>query len=486
MSGLGGVRLLACAPAVRNCGHTRQPTNMGVIMFGMHSWILDRAPRAATAFLTAMIFALAGGAPRPAAAALPPGNAVEQWNQIAENTVVGSGAFQNEGLIYMGYVSAAVYNAAVAIHGHYAPLGVGVHAPKGASIDAAVVEAAYDTLVNYFPSQTTTLYAAYTEALSLVPNGIAKSNGQAVGLAAATALIQSRSGDGRLTPIGVTSPFPTHTPGPGVWRLTPAAYAAPQTPWVGDVRPFILESAAQFLPGSPPSLSSSTWVHAFNDIQLYGSASSSVRTAAQTATAKFWTANVIRQYNRLVRDLVDARHINLLQSARLAAMVNVIGADAQISVMHAKYHYLFWRPVTAIDPASVAPGGDGFGPVPGFDDLNAATAELLGWRPLVATPNHPEYPAAHGSLTSAMAEVLSNFLDTDWINVDVHGFDATGAAGNLNAVSHFAKAADLRRQIVDARFWAGLHYRFSSEAGVILGREVADYDLRHAFREVDD
>jgi hypothetical protein len=330
------------------------------------------------------------------------------------------------------------------------------------------------------------LYVAYTEALSLVPDGIAKSNGQAVGLAAATALIQSRSGDGRLTPIGVTSSFPTHTPGPGVWRRTPAAYAAPQTPWVGDVRPFILESAAQFLPGSPPPLSSSTWVHAFNDIQLYGSASSSVRTAAQTAVAKFWTANVIRQYNRLVRDLVDARHINLLQSARLAAMVNVIGADAQISVMHAKYHYLFWRPVTAIDPASVAPGGDGFGPVPGFDDLNAATAELLGWRPLVATPNHPEYPAAHGSLTSAMAEVLSNFLDTDWINVDVHGFDATGAVGNLDVVSHFAKAADLRRQIIDARFWAGLHYRFSSEAGVILGREVADYDLRHAFREVDD
>jgi hypothetical protein len=163
--------------------------------------------------------------------------------------------------------------------------------------------------------------------------------------------------------------------------------------------------------------------------------------------------------------------------------VNVIGADAQISVMHAKYHYLFWRPVTALDPTSVDPVGDGFGPVPGFDDGNAATAELVGWRPLVATPNHPEYPAAHGSLTSAIAEVLSDFLDTDKINVDVHGFDAAGAAGNLDAVRHFAKAADLRKQIVDARFWAGLHYRFSSEAGVTLGRRVAEYDLRHAFKE---
>ena len=455
-------------------------------MFGINSWILDQAPRVGNAFFWAVLaVALAIGAPRPAAAALPPANAVQQWNQIAEDTVVGSGAFQNEGLIYMGYVSAAVYNAAVAIHGGYSSYGARVHAPKDASMDAAVIEAAYDTLVNYFPLQTATLYPAYTAALGLVPDGIAKSNGQAVGLAAATALILARSGDGRLTPIGTTSPFPTHTPGPGVWRLTPSAYAAPQTPWVGDVKPFILTGADQFLPGPPPPLTSSTWVRSFNDIQAYGSLTSTIRTDEQTAIAKFWTANVIRQYNRLVRDLADARGMSLMKTARLAAMVNMIGADAQISVMHAKYHYLWWRPVTAIDPSSVAPGGDGFGPVPGFDDGNAATVEVPGWRPLVVTPNHPEYPAAHGSLTSAMAEVLSEFLDTDRINVDLHGFDAAGAAGNLDAVRHFTKAEDLRRQIIDARFWAGLHYRTSTEAGVVLGRRVADYDLRHAFRETD-
>ena len=426
--------------------------------------------------------ALLGGA-RPTAAALPPGNTVAQWNQIAENTVVGSGAFQNEGLIYMGYVSAAVYNAAVAIRGGYAPYGTVLTAPRGASADAAVVEAAYDTLVNYFPAQTASLYASYTEAMSLIPDGIAKSNGQAVGLAAATALIASRSGDGRLTPIGTTSPIAPRTPGPGVWRLTPAAYAAPQTPWVGDVKPFILNSADQFLPAPPPAFTSPEWVHAFNAIQQFGSATSTVRTIEQTAVAKFWTANVIRQYNRLVRDLIGARTLNIVRSARLAAMVNMIGADAQIAVMHAKYHYLFWRPVTAVDPSSVAPGGDGFGPVPGFADGNNATSEQPGWRPLIATPNHPEYPAAHGSLTSAMAEVLSEFLDTDRISVNVHGLDAAGPAGNLDAVQHFDRAADLRRQIIDARFWAGLHYRFSSEAGVTLGRKVADFDLHHAFRE---
>jgi hypothetical protein len=454
-------------------------------MAGNISPLHPHAMRGGAACLLASALLAFGGA-RPAAAALPGGNTVQQWNQIAEDTVVGSGAFQNEGLLYMGYVSAAVYNASVAIRGHYKPYGAGVSAPEGASIDAAVVEAAYDTLLNYFPAQAATLNASYTEALALLPNGISKSNGQAVGLAAATALISSRAGDGRLTPIGVTSAFPTRTPGPGVWRLTPPAYAAPQTPWVGAVRPFVLASADQFLPEPVPSLSSSTWMHAFNDIALYGSATSTVRTAEQTAIAKFWTANVIRQANRLVRDLATQRKLSMVRTARLAAMVNVVAADAQISVMYAKYHFLNWRPVSAIDPTSVAPAGDGFGPVPGFDDGNAATVEVLGWRPLITTPNHPEYPAAHGSFSSSVVEVLSEFFDTDRINIDVHGFDAAGAVGNLDAVRHFDTADSMRRQIVDARFWAGLHYRFSGEAGIRLGRDVAKYDLKHAFREIDD
>ena len=424
--------------------------------------------------------ALAGS--RPAAAALPPGNTVQQWNQIAENAVVASGVFQNEGLVYMGYVETAVYNSAVAIGGGYAPLGAGVVAPRHASPDAAVIEAAYDTLVHYFPAQTGSLYALYLEALAQLPDGLSKSNGQAVGLAAATGVIQSRMGDGLVTPYGLSTTFPTRAPGPGVWRLTPPAYVAPQTPWVGGVRPFVLDSADRFLPGPPPALASPTWAKAFNEIQGIGSSTSTTRTADQTATARFWSANVIRQYNHLVRDLIDARGFGLVRSARLAAMVNVIAADAQISVMHAKYHYLFWRPVTALDPTSVS-ATDAFGPSPGFDDGVAATVEVAGWRPLLTTPNHPEYPAAHGSLTSAMAEVLSAFLDSDRINVDIHGFDAAGLAGNLDAVHHFNAPSDMRGEIVNARLWAGLHYRFSSEAGVALGRKVAQYDLQHAFRE---
>jgi hypothetical protein len=413
------------------------------------------------------------------AAALSPGNTVAQWNKIAEDTVVGSGAFQAEGLIYMSYASAAVYDAMVAIEGGFEPYGPAITAPAGASSNAAVVEAAYRTLVNYFPAQAGNLAALYTEALGSIPDGAAKTDGQAVGLAAATDIIGLRSGDGRMTPIGVTSSFPTLPPGPGVWRLTPP-FAPAQTPWVANVHPFVLHSLDQFLPGPPPSLHSNEWAEAFNQIKAYGAADSSVRTTQQTTIAKFWSANVIRQYNRAGRDIAAACGLSLLQTARLAAMVNLVGADALTSTLHAKYHYLFWRPVTAIDPSAVT--ADGFGPVPGYDDGNPSTTEQAGWRPLLTTPNHPEYPGAHGAITSAMAQVFSTFLGTNQIGLDIHGFDPAGPAGNLNAVRHFDTPNDLRREIINARLWAGLHYRFSSVAGVALGRQVANYDLSHAFQ----
>jgi len=416
-------------------------------------------------------------------AALPSGNAVQQWNSIAEDTVVGSGAFQNEGLIYMAYVSAAVFDAVVGIEGGVARFATAIDAPPGASADAAVIEAAYRTLRNYFPARAATLDALHAEALAAIPDGIAKDDGKAAGIAAAEGIIAQRSNDGRQTPIGVTSPFETRPPGPGAWRLTPP-FAAPQTPWVASVRPFILRRANQFQPRTPVSLTSQKWVDQFDEIKMFGSAATaSPRTPDQTAVARFWTANVIRQYNRLARDISSARGSGVLETARLIAMVNVIGADAQIAVMNAKYHFLFWRPVTAIDPTTVTQ--DGFGPVPGFDDGNPATIEEAGWRPLVTTPNHPEYPAAHGSLTSAMAEVFEEFLGTHHINVAIHGFDAGGAAGNLDAVRNFETVEQLRREIADARLWAGLHYRRSSEAGIELGRKVAHFDLRHAFKSKD-
>jgi hypothetical protein len=452
--------------------------------------------------VTALVITASAGTTRDAAAALPPGNTVAQWNKIAEDTVVGSGTVATEPFLYMAYVSAAVYDAVVAIEGGYEPYGPPIAAPAGASVDAAVIEAAYRTLWASFPPGSCnpasppavytfclgirpSLDASYAEALAAIPPGQARTDGQAVGLQAANNIIALRSGDGRMTPIAVSTPFPTLPPGPGVWRRTPPLFGAPLVPWVGNVRPFVLQSVDQFLPDPPPSLQSDEWVEAFNQIKAYGATDSSVRSAEETRIAWFWSANVIRQYNRVGRDLTGTgrKGADLLKAARLMAMINIVGADMGMSVIHAKYHYLFWRPVTAIDPFAVT--SDGFGPVPGYDDGNPATVEQTGWRPLLTTPGHPEYPAAHGVDASAMAEVLNSFLGTNQIDVDIHGFDPAGPPGNLDAVRHFDTPNELRNEIIDARLWAGLHYHFSGVAGVILGRNVAKYDLRHAFRPVD-
>jgi VCPO second helical-bundle domain len=170
---------------------------------------------------------------------------------------------------------------------------------------------------------------------------------------------------------------------------------------------------------------------------------------------------------------------SLAGSARLLAMLNMAAADAQINVFHAKYEFLFWRPVTAIDPTSVVM--DWCGPVPGYEDGNDATTEQVGWRPLLPTPNHPEYPSAHGSITSAIVGVVTEFLGTEEIDVTIHG-SADGTAGNLSATRHFATADNLREEIVNARVWGGLHYRRSSEVAVALGAKVAHYALNHGFK----
>src|SRR4051812_1356997 len=451
------------------------------------------------AALVALALAIAGSTSENARAVLPSGNTAAQWNQIAEDTVVGSGTQLPEGFLYMAYAAAAVYDADVAIDGGFEPYGHPIAAAPGASADAAIVEAAYRTLWAYFPPEVCNpaslpaayafclgvrprLDALYAEALAAIPPGQARTDGQAVGLQAANDIIAVRGGDGRMTPISVTSSFPTLPPGPGVWRLTPP-FLLPQTPWLANVRPWVLQRLDQFLPGPPPSLQSHEWADAFNQIKAYGAASGSLRNDEQTAVAKFWSANTVRQYNRVAREIAASRGLGLSDTARLGAMINLVGADALMSVFNAKYHYLFWRPVTAIDPT--ADSADGFGSVPGYADGNAATAEQAGWRPLLTTPNHPEYPAAHGVLTSAMAEVFSAFLGTNRIDVDIHGFDAASPPGNLNAVRHFDTPNDLRAEIIQARLWAGVHYHFSSVAGVVLGRKVAKYDLRHAFQPSD-
>jgi hypothetical protein len=426
-------------------------------------------------------------------AAVTDRDVVLQWNKLAEDTITPK-VFQNEGLIYMAYVSAAIYDAVVVIKGGYEPYGLdrnacsatqnskahgntgsAIEANPGASAQAAVATAAYQTLLKYFPLEAATLGARYSESLAAISDDASKQDGIEVGQAVARELICLRAGD-NLPPYKQSSSVDAREPGPGVWRLTPTAYLLPQTPWVGAVEPFVLNSINQFHPAPPPNFSSPQWVAQFNEVKQDGSAA--IAGTAHAATATFWTANVISQYNRLGRDLASARNLDVSQSARLLAMINIAGADAQIAVMHWKYHFLFWRPVTAIDPCSVS--ADGFGPAAcdpsNLDaDLNPNTIEEIGWRPFLTTPNHPEYPGAHGSITGAVTQVLAEFFGTSQLALEIHGLPG-------DTVRRYTSTEQIVEEVVNARTWGGLHYRGSSEAGVKLGQKVAAFDLNHAFR----
>ena len=375
--------------------------------------------------------------------------------------------FQIEGLVYMAYVEAAEYNAVTAISGRYTPYDSTLTAPAGASPRAAVAAAAYTTLAYYFPTLAASWVSTYTDYLNVtlaqVPEQ-ARLAGIAVGAAAASQLIASRFGDGRNAPA--TAAFGVAPQPLGTWVFAPPPSAqSAQTPWVAAMKPFMLTSADQFRSPPPPAIGSPEYAAGLNEVEAMGGTTSSARTPAQTATAQFWNANTVNQYNQVFRDVATNHGLDLVDTVRLFAMGDMVGADAGIACMDSKYHYLLWRPVTAIRNADL--------------DSNPTTTANATWSPLLTTPNHPEYPSAHGCVSSAVMGVLASVLKSQTINIDVPG--ATGGGTTLTTTQHFDTAQDLLQNVADARVWAGLHYRFSTTAGVNLGAQVSHYDLQHNF-----
>ncbi len=397
--------------------------------------------------------------PTTARAAVPASPvAVIVWNGIAQRaaiTVAKQAGAQS--LIAIAFAQAAVYDAVVAIAGGYQPYKLNLTPRPTASVDAAVATAAHDVLIHYFPAQQAALDTDYAYALAAIPDGAAKTDGIAVGQEAAAGIIDLRQGDGLEANIGFTMPAPA----PGVWQLP--AGVAPQTPWVSKLRPFMLERPDQFRPGPPPDLTSQEWAAEYNEVKTIGRSDSPYRTAEQTDVARFWSTNPIPQYNTAFKQFTLDRGLNAVQAARLFAIGNLVGADALIACFDAKYHYLFWRPQFAI------PLGD--------TDGNPDTVGDPTWKPLLATPNHPEYPAAHGCLTSAEAEVFTAFLDTNRIDIDL-----MSTVPNLaHPTRHYERVTDLVGEIVNARVWGGIHYRESVVKGVDLGRKVAHWTLQRYF-----
>jgi hypothetical protein len=397
-------------------------------------------------------------------------NPVTDWDAIAVTTALNGNPVTSPGSttaggtsIYLAYVHLAIFDAVNAIDQRFRSYGPEIRAPRGASREAAAIAAAYTTLVYYFPEQTPSLAAQYAASLAVIPDGDAKTDGIEVGRAAADAIITMRLSDGRGANVPYTYPS---VPTAGVWIPTPPGFLAPQTPWVGQMQPFTMRNASQFLPDEPPpDLQSEYWADDFNETRTLGAINSTVRTPPQTEIGLFWTEQTSRQYARAFRALAVAQALDTSETARLFAMVWTGFADSFIGCMNAKYHFSFWRPVTAIQNAGLAG--------------NPLTVADPTWKPLGITPNHPEFPAAHGCVTGAVARTLEGFFGTHKVTLVV-------SSTATNTTHTFASTRELEEEVFGARIYAGFHYRHSLVEGFELGHNVVKQMLGQYFRRTHD
>jgi hypothetical protein len=387
------------------------------------------------------------------------GRAVADWSLIAQNAIVAVGRrFPGEAAVHMGVVHAAIYDVVVAIEGGYRPFAITPTVPPNTSVDAAVATAAHRVLVGRFSEQRGDLDDVYIAYLNGIPDGAAKTNGILVGEDVGIGMLLLRANDG----LDGSVPYVQRPPGPGVYE--PTAPAPPLGARVPRVLPLALDNASQFRPSGPPALRSGEYAHDFNEVKELGRLDSSVRTAEQTAVARFWTDHDIPQWNRNLLRLADARGLNSIETARMLAMAHVAGGDAMIGCFDAKYHYLSWRPIHAIHRADT--------------DGNSRTLADPTWQPLLSTPNHPEYPSAHACHTAAIVEALESFFGPGRLLFSLDSL-VTGET------RHYKRFKDVVEEVNNARVWAGFHFRYSQEDGTRLGRRVARFVTSNFFQPLD-
>jgi hypothetical protein len=437
---------------------------------------------AALASLVAVVGAAASTTAQPAASA----DSVYAWNLTAVNTLNAlpppAGGAAPAAQVEMGMVEGAVYDAVNAITPkHFRPYLLKRRFSAASSTDAAVATAAHDVLANIVstvPSisdaarQTAlqSLAASYASSLADIDDGPFKTQGVAAGHAAAGAMIAARQNDGRFGPSQWVP-----NPSAGHWSPLLDANNNPildPTPWVGGVRPFLLESSSQFRSVDPLPIDSPAYAADFNEVKAKGSATAlaNVRTPTQTYIARWWQSNPMISWNDVGTQLAKGGGFDALDAARLFAMENLSGADAAISAWNDKYHFDFWRPWNAIRRAA--------------EDNNPATDADSTWSPLFSAP-YPEYPSGHLSLDGAHLRVLRMFFP----NAPAGGFSITSRSTLIQATDPKTRSFDSFSQalaeVIEARIWAGLHFRTADVQGEVLGRNVADYMAAHYFEPVN-
>jgi hypothetical protein len=381
---------------------------------------------------------------------------VTEWNQKAQQALLTANTSPIASSRALAIVQVAVFDAVNGIERRYTPIHVDFDAPPGASRRAAAIQAAYATLVRLLPSQRPNLDAAREASLASIASEEAEENSQSIargidwGQRVADDILLWRSTDG-LTPA--PPPFLGGT-GVGQWRPTPPGFLPGAGPQFAHMTTWALNSPSQFRPSGPPALTSDQYAADFNEVKEIGNINSSTRTAEQTEIAVFWNGNTPAYWNRIATSVADERHMTLSQNARLLALLNVGMADAVILCWDAKYTYVFWRPITAIRLAST--------------DSNPATVEDAGWTPLLVTPNFPEYPSGHATVSPAAAVVLGTYFGND------AEFTLTSETlpGVVRAYNSFTQAAD---EAFDARIYGGIHFRSACRDGRALGTQVGSF-----------
>ena len=430
-----------------------------------------RHTRLASITLAGVTLALA--APTVGASA----NEVTKWNEIAVNTVNAQPPITSAppaGAVFVAMVQGAVYGAVNAVDRHGKPYLVNRSFPM-ASRDAAAATAAFRVLDTLFPAQHAMLQAAYDASLAASPDGPLEQTGIAVGRAAADAML-AEGHDGR-TPIGCT--FGSGLA--GVWEplAGPMGPLCDPSPWVGNAVPFVLRSPSQFRTAGPLALTSAAYAAELNEVKAIGSLTSTTRTAAQSHIAAFWNTNPAANYNAMARRFVDQFSLDVSDSARLFALLDLSAADALITTWNDKYYWNFWRPITAIrkagiddNPATVADPTW----TPMFDP--SLSPAIGGTGPALITPPYPDHPSGATAYASASMHAFASFFGTDAMT-----FYATSSRfpGEQRVFQRFS---DVTNEVLEARIWAGIHFRNPDVQAAQLGRDVERYIHKHLFAAV--
>jgi hypothetical protein len=390
---------------------------------------------------------------------------VTDWNLItiqvinASSPPAGASPFLHAAAVHL-----AVHDAIAAIDGQFRPYHVVIPGASGSPI-AAAVKAAHDVLVNRFPAQSAVLDMTYNNYLTA--HGLSSSDpGVAVGQKAAAGIIAFRANDGSF-PSVPPPPFTGGT-GIGVWRPTPPAFAPMATPWLADVRPYGLNSSSQFLANAPPDVTSGLYARDYEEVKSLGSLNSTTRTAEQTDLAYFWSGNYLVIWNQALRDIAVAQKLDLASSARLFALTSMAMADAGITAWNTKRHYVFWRPITAIQNGDI--------------DGNPKTIGDPSWQPLIVSPPYPEYTSGANNVTGAVTRMLRRFFGTDKVTFSV----TTTVALAIKQTRVYQRFSDAADDVVQARVWEGIHFANSDTEARRQGETVSTWIFTRFLRPVHD